>query len=66
MLSLVELYEALKPNTKLWAKYWIDDGAPDAPYENEHHIITAKLRPFRLAYNNASDAEREELLREIT
>jgi hypothetical protein len=60
-LSLVEMVEGMKPNTRKWAEFWVQDGAPDAPYAEEHHVMTGVLRPFRKAYYAATDEARREL-----
>ena len=55
------MLDGMKRNSRLWAEFWVNDGAPDAPYSEEHHIITAKLQPFRKAYRAATEDARAAL-----
>lgn len=65
-MPIIDLFNSLSPELQVWAEYWIADGAyEDPPYENEPYMITSKLRSFRLAYKNATDEQRDELINKI-
>lgn len=65
-MSIVDLFNDLPEDLKAWAAVWLADGAYEGPpFESEPPLITAKLRPFRLAYENAGDEQIEELLEKI-
>jgi hypothetical protein len=60
--SLIEIYQQLKSNTAIWARWWVLNDTPTEIHVNEHHIITEALVSFRDRYRNSSEDECAELV----
>jgi hypothetical protein len=59
---LYEIYDGLKPNTRTYARCWVEDGCPIASNPREHFKITEALQAFRAAARKASEEERRRFL----
>jgi hypothetical protein len=59
---LIAEWREFKPNSQNAGRHWVVNGAPEATPPNEHHIITNRLQPWRLAYL-AATPERQEAIR---
>jgi hypothetical protein len=63
--GLLRIWEQLKPDAQKCGYKWMIEGCPNTPPDDEHHVITKVLMPFRRAWDSASKEVRGRFLDQI-